>query len=330
MENLITHQSWPTLLFLKNKFLFSSLATNSINTYRYGVKQYVDFCSSLLIPPLPLSEPILENFVTSLCGRVGAKTMRVYLYGVQYWATLQGYATNIAEMTRLPYVIRGIRRWQGAAHTRAVRHPITLPLLHAILKYIDRNYVLNDRLMYRAAVLLAFFGMLRVSEFTAPSRTTFDPLLHLTNNDISFTDAFHIVCIQIKSSKTDPFRLGVTVRVGTTQDSLCPVSAMSQYLMQRPAVRGPLFIFRDATYLTKNNIKNLLKNSLPDVENISSHSFRRGGASYLAQAGLSHDVIQILGRWRSDAYRLYINLPDSFIRQVSGSAALQNKPNHFN
>ena len=325
---MITHQSWPTLQFLRNKFLFSSLATNSINTYRCGVKQYVEFCSSLLIPPLPLSEPTLEIFVTSLCGRVGAKTMRVYLYGVQYWATLQGDSTIIAEMARLPYVIRGIRRWQGNAHTRAVRHPITLPLLHAILNYIDRNYVLNDRLMYRAAVLLAFFGMLHVSEFTAPSRTAFDPQIHLLNSDISFTDAFHIVCIRIKSSKTDPFRVGTTVRMATTDDCLCPVTAMSQFLMQRPPARGPLFIFRDVTYLTRNNIRNLLRNSLPDIEHVSTHSFRRGGASYLAQAGLPHEVIQILGRWKSDSYRLYISLPDSFIRQVTTSAATQNKPNH--
>jgi hypothetical protein len=39
------------------------------------------------------------------------------------------------------------------------------------------------------------------------------------------------------------------------------------------------------------------------------HSFRRGGATSLANRGVPDSVIQILGRWLSDCYKLYIDFP---------------------
>ena len=49
-------------------------------------------------------------------------------------------------------------------------------------------------------------------------------------------DQEHSTTIQLslKSSKTDPFRRGVHIVIGSTQDDLCPVAALLAYL----AVRG--------------------------------------------------------------------------------------------
>ena len=41
----------------------------------------------------------------------------------------------------------------------------------------------------------------------------------------------------------------------------------------------------------------------------AGHSFRKGGATSLAAAGTPHHLIQALGRWSSDCYRLYIDMP---------------------
>ena len=40
----------------------------------------------------------------------------------------------------------------------------------------------------------------------------------------------------------------------------------------------------------------------------TTYSFRIGGASSLARRGIDHRAIQIAGRWRSQAYALYIRL----------------------
>ena len=49
----------------------------------------------------------------------------------------------------------------------------------------------------------------------------------------------------------------------------------------------------------------------------TGHSFRRGAASSAAAAGYSDYEIQLLGRWRSDAYRLYIDVPHDCLLHLS-------------
>lgn len=44
---------------------------------------------------------------------------------------------------------------------------------------------------------------------------------------------------------------------------------------------------------------------IPQGHNVSSHSLRRGGATYLAAANLPDWLIQEMGRWRTDAFKLY-------------------------
>lgn len=51
--------------------------------------------------------------------------------------------------------------------------------------------------------------------------------------------------VRIKASKTDPFRVGVDIYVGKTDNLLCPVIAMLTYLVVRGSGAGPLFKFQD-------------------------------------------------------------------------------------
>ena len=40
-----------------------------------------------------------------------------------------------------------------------------------------------------------------------------------------------------------------------------------------------------------------------------THSFHPGGATFALEAGVSLDVISLLGDWKSDAMLLYLHLP---------------------
>ena len=320
MDNLNTQQHWHSLHYLKNKFLFSSLTPNSINTYGSGVKQYLSFCNHLNINPVPPNETILENFVTSLCFKIGAKSMRVYLYGIQYWSMLQGHSIDVSTMDRLDYVIRGIRRWQGNRHIRPDRQPISLGMLRRILAFVDNLPSRLDKLMYKAALTMAFFGMMRISEYTTPTQRAYNPTTHLSPQCVHFSDNFSVLHIYLKTSKTDPFSLGVTVRIGATRDIYCPLNAMAQYLAARPPHFGPLFIHHNGLHLTRRDINNIVQHSLPNMPHVSTHSFRKGGATHYLRAGVSENVIQLIGRWKSDAYKLYLNIPNSFIIDISLAA----------
>ena len=52
----------------------------------------------------------------------------------------------------------------------------------------------------------------------------------------------------------------------------------------------------------------------------TGHSFRRGGATFALQSGVSGDFIKLLGDWHSDAYHLYLDL--SLQRRVQALSQL--------
>ena len=58
------------------------------------------------------------------------------------------------------------------------------------------------------------------------------------------------VAVNIKASKTDPFRQGVTIYLGRTHNQMCPVAAALNYLVTRSTLKGPLFTFEDRRHLT--------------------------------------------------------------------------------
>ena len=80
-----------------------------------------------------------------------------------------------------------------------------------------------------------------------PSDRVFDLGAHLSIADVTVDSlkSPNTLNIKIKASKTDPFREGVDIYVGTTNCDLCPVMAVLAYIAKRPVGAGPLFKFAD-------------------------------------------------------------------------------------
>ena len=131
--------------------------------------------------------------------------------------------------------------------------------------------------------------------------------------------------IRIKASKTDPFRSGCTIRVAAVPGRICPVSILLCYLRCHPTGSGPLFVWRPGHFLIRNDMVLLLRRCFPGTLNFNTHSFRIGGASAAASAGVPDSQIQILGRWSSDAYRNYIHASDDLIFRL-GRALVSGSP----
>ena len=110
----------------RRRYLASALATTSQHAYQTALTQYLHFCIQVGVNPYPLQEYILEAFSTSLTRRVGYKIIKSYLSGIQFHGIIRGHHHKITDMLRLRYILRGIRRTQGARHTRPRRRPITL------------------------------------------------------------------------------------------------------------------------------------------------------------------------------------------------------------
>ena len=169
-----------------------------------------------------------------------------------------------------------------------------------------------DNILLWAACCTAFFGFLRCGEFTVPTQATYDPEAHLLLSDIAL-DSKHspsVIQVTIKQSKTDPFRQGVQLCLGKTDKEIC---AILPYLAIRGANPGPLFIMQDGSHLTRQRFVSLITNALQlagiDDKRYTTHSFRIGAATTAKDAGISDVHVKMLGRWKSNAYQLYVRTP---------------------
>ena len=162
---------------------------------------------------------------------------------------------------------------------------------------------------------------------SAPEVGEFDPRQHLTVQDKTVDNKQNpkVLSVRIKQSKTDPFCQGVSIYLGKTGSPLCPVSALLSYLVVRGSGEGPLFRLKDGQPLTRPRLVSLLRKALASVGlvpgNYAGHSFRSGAATTAAACGVPVDIIKTLGRWRSEAYQLYIRLHKNQLAEISRSLA---------
>ena len=182
--------------------------------------------------------------------------------------------------------------------------------------------------MLWAAMNLCFFGFLRSGGICCSSETSYDPSWHHFLQDVSIdsitrTNTIYVI---IKALKTDPCRLGVTITVSCTANTVYPVKSLLSYLAIRGTQVGPLFQFTSGAFLNCTKfvatVCQLLTATKFNPDLYSGHSFCIGAATTAASVGLQ-DVIQTLGRWKSAAYLTYICLHK---RHSHVSAALVRAP----
>ena len=156
--------------------MLAGIANSSRKSYLTGFCRYQAFCQSLRRNVFPASERIIVAFVTSLANSgLRLASIKIYLCGIHYIATVLSHACNLSSMGQLRLLARGIRRSQGRS-LRPSRSPITPSHLRRMLYFIQNSrFSPRDKSLWRALILTAFFGLLRVSEYTSPSVSSFNP-----------------------------------------------------------------------------------------------------------------------------------------------------------
>ena len=194
----------------------------------------------------------------------------------------------------------------------------------------SKSELLYDSLMLWTAATTAFFSFCRSGEITTPSEKKYDPSVQLSLSDNSTDNAKcpSMLSIKLKHSKTDQKRKGIKIVIGKTGDDLCPIMALLSYLKVREAHPGPLFCWQSGSPLSKSNFVDKVRSPLTTAnlpaDNFAGHSFRIGAATTAASAGICESSIQSLGRWKSNAYLLYIRTAPQQWARVSASTSVCN------
>ena len=302
-----------------------SIADTTRRNYSSAINAYHSFCIQHHLIAFPPCQQTLILFATNIASYSSHSNVKVHLSAIKHQSTVHGHNVPFKDFDRLYLLLRGIKRAQGRTHSLPKRLPITPALLRIINKNLfNSSRLFEDKIMLWAAITTAFFGFLRVSEYTASRKTTFDREAVLLFHDLSLRHGS--ARLRIKESKTDPFRQGVTVRIQANNTILCPINALTLYRAHHPTKSGPLFTFNNGTYLTRTDINKVLKDMSDGAANISSHSLRIGAASTAAAMGCPKYMIQSMGRWTSDCFRRYIRISDSSIKAASRALASCNIP----
>ena len=102
---------------------------------------------------------------------------------------------------------------------------------------------------------------------------------------------------------------------------------MVNYLAWWGSRDGALFGYEDRRFLTRESlvvqVRDALSASGLDASKYSGHSFRSGAATTALEAGISGAVIQMLGWWKSDAYKRCIKTPKDQLATFSAQLAKQ-------
>lgn len=191
-------------------------------------------------------------------------------------------------------------------------HAITPHMLYSMAPHVDRQN--PQEWAAWVAMLMGFFTFARRSNLVPRSAPAFNPLQQLQRSDVIVGQGQLFVIF--KWTKTIQFNERALVIPVTALPTtpICPVEAYLHLINLVPAApQDPAFgVLRKGHVrsisqgLLQEQIKTLIKKINLDPTNFSSHSLRRGGASWASRAGCGSTHIQAFGDWKSDCYLIYI------------------------
>ena len=277
------------------------------------VKAYLAFCEVFEdhVYPYPCDADQICLYMSYLARRLCYSSVRNYLSGLNNHLKDLGCAPIDYKNHGIKKCMAGIRRVKGNEVKQAT--PLLPGDLIRLFAELGRS---RGCTAVRAAMLLSFRALLRKAHVT-------DSDCALLRRDLVFYPWGVLVCV--RKSKTNQFRERVhKIPVAEVANKeLCAVSWLRKHLRQCPApMDAKVFrIPRDghSIPLTYEYYSSKLKIAcsaagLPPNE-FSSHSLRRGGATFLRLCGASIDTIKERGDWKSDCVKQY--LKSSLVERLS-------------
>ena len=260
-------------------------------------------------------------FCTFLAERYPAGTVKNYMNHCAYLHEFYEYTRPIWDS--LPWTHR-VRRslTRRPMHVTPKKQPVTYPLSCRLIDTLDLSK--DGDLVFATILLFGILGLFRLGELLRKSPSNWDERRILRRGHVSrFTTTLVYYRVWLPYSKTDLTGNGCPVYIpSTTSPQYCPVTLMDSYLERVPGIpTDPLFRWPSGTPVTTGSFIRKLKRHLLmldiDPDDYSGHSLRKGGACTAARAGLSDEMIKMLGRWTSDCFRRYTAWLPADIQQLN-------------
>lgn len=293
-----------------------TFAENTKAAYSCQLKKYYKFCSLYGYDPVPASNDVLCKYVAYLARSLCVNSIKQYLNIVRILHLENGFPNPLHENFYVAAVVRGVQRCKGSFVKQKL--PITYEILSSFPKVLNLT---NSRdLVFWAACLVAFFGMLRKSSL-------FPRQVHKGHMCVSSCSVHSWgLRIALDYSKTIQFRerrAYIALPRNVHNSSMCPRTNLLRALRSCGCCQASDYLFSfisngHRVRMTYELFGAMLKKVLRDLglsdRDYSGHSFRRGGASHALNSGIPSELVRAQGDWKSLAYLRYIDVSDSAAR----------------
>jgi len=263
-------------------------------------------------------------------GRVASKTLRSYLAAIRSTHVDRILPVAVFENASLRRILDGATSLNPNPKEATPKLPISRSILAQIATSSNSIPGVNTD----AAFCLAFAGCLRMGEISYTDKQRSEPSFaatKATRSDVQFSPSGDHLTFRLKRSKTDKDKQGVQIIVAATFDAVCPVAALQRlFLLDPQAPSAPLFTASSGAAFSASYARKMLKSrlnlySIPAAQ-YTGHSFRRGAAQHALDHGFSNEEVQRLGRWTSDAFRLYCSTSQADAFRLSQRFQLGTPP----
>ena len=298
-------QPWTRERLFRERAIALGQAIDNSTWKNYGsaLNSYLNFVKMHDFPLEPTSET-LSLFTVYMSHHIKPSSVATYLSGI--CQQLEPYFPNVRSAhnsTLVHRTLQGCRRRHAVPTSR--KRALTLGDLEMVINNLGDSTDYDDRL-FIAQLLTGFFALFRLGEMTYPDDPQLrDPRKVTKRNSVRLSDtSFQFF---LPGHKADRFFEGNRIIVRKNDRIFDPHKFFAAYLRVRDEkfpLSSPLWLTSKGVIPTHSFfIKRLRRFFDSDT---AGQSLRAGGATSLAENGVPPSIIQAIGRWASDAFKIYI------------------------
>ena len=179
-----------------------ALSDNSYKAYNTALHKFNSFAQSYNIPiHWPLPSNVILNFIAHLSLlNMSPNTVRLYIRALSYFHKVRQVSDPTTSFL-ITKALQGLTRCNSAPDTR---HPITLAILEKLLAALPSVCTSSyESKLFACAFSLAYFGLLRIGEFTISNLSLARNSHCLQSQNVILNQTTSQVSLTIPHSKTD-------------------------------------------------------------------------------------------------------------------------------
>lgn len=277
----------------------AALAPSTIRMRIIQWKCYRRFCKRYLLKTLPCTDDQLSLFASCLSKYMTYGSVANYLQAVIWIHKLRGLVPPSVSANVVHMTLDGLKR---TSRPPVAKDPVTIRHLKSM--YSSLNLSKPEHIMFWACILTLFRSLLRVSHVVDSPHV-------LLRRDVVFPPGGGMI-LSIRSSKTKSRGKVHIIPVSElSKPDLCAAYWVKRWVtIHHHAPSEQLFVTPSGFSYSKFSLAlTRLVKAAGIQANLSSHSFRRGGATFLSAIGCPLSTIKERGGWVSQAVFKYICEP---------------------